>query len=374
MVLQARWKVRWTWGKVLVASSWVVVAGLAFYWGRSTWTSPVQAAAPDSAPMRSDMPPVASVPPPASAAMSDYAREPVAYIYGTIPITRADLGQYLIERFGADRLELCINHRIIEHACQEKGIEVTAGEVDAALNDDLKGLNVNKVDFVKKVLKHYNKTLYEWREDVIKPRLQLEKLVRDRVTVTDDDLHKCFEAYYGERVRCKVIMWERTEAKLKQMRDLYAKLRDDPAEFDRQARMQPSPTLSSAGGLMDPIGHHTVGNDEVEKTIFSLQPGELSLVQQTPEGVCVFKCVERIPPDTSKRLQDVQPVLEQEILRKKIQVEIPQFFAQLRKQADPHRLLAGYKTQSEVEKEVEEELHMQDQAEHNKKLAPPVGN
>src|SRR5438105_14620031 len=38
------------------------------------------------------------------------SRQVVAYIYGSIPITREDLGEYLIARQGAERLELMVNH------------------------------------------------------------------------------------------------------------------------------------------------------------------------------------------------------------------------------------------------------------------------
>jgi hypothetical protein len=370
MVLHSRWKVRWTWGKGLLVLSWVVVAALAFYWGRCASLSQARAAEPSPA---SPMPPdnlVPTPPAPPPAGSSDYASQPVAYVYGAIPITRADLGEYLIARFGADRLDPLINRRIIEHVCQEKGIEVTAAEVENALAEDLKGLNVNKLDFVKKVLKHYNKTLYEWKEDVIKPRLMLAKLCRDRVAITDEDLHNGFEAYYGEKVHCRMIMWPREEENIALQK--YAKIRDNPAEFDREAKMQANPRLAAAGGAIPPIGRHTMGNDEVEKAIFQLQPGELTPVQQTPEGIVVFKCLERLPPDTSKKLADVQPQLEKEIMDKKIQLTIPIVFKEMREQAKVQRLLQGYKTQAEVEKEVEEELREAGQL--DKKLTPPQGN
>jgi parvulin-like peptidyl-prolyl isomerase len=370
MVLHSRWKVRWTWGKGLLVLSWAAVAALAFYWGRCASLSQAHAAEPSPA---SPMPPdnlVPTPPAPPPPGSSDYASQPVAYVYGAIPITRADLGEYLIARFGADRLDALINRRIIDHVCQEKGIEVTAAEVENALAEDLKGLNVDKLDFVKKILKHYNKTLYEWKEDVIKPRLMLAKLCRDRITITDEDLRNAFEALYGEKVHCRLIMWKREEKHIALQK--YAKIRDNAAEFDREAKMQASPSLAAVGGLTDPIGRHVIGNDELEKVIFGLQPGELSPVQETPDGIVVFKCVERLPPDASKKLADVQPELEKKILDKKIQLTIPIVFKEMRDQAKVQRLLQGYKTQAEVEKEVEEELR---EAGHiDKKLAPPQGN
>jgi hypothetical protein len=375
MVFAASGKIRWTWGKLLLVLSWAVVAGLAFYWGRCASLSQARAAAPEPAPA-SPAPP-AAVPQPPPPGTSDYATQPVAYIYGSIPITRADLGEYLISRYGADRLELVINHRIIEHACQEKGIQVTAAEVDAALADDLKGLNVNKLDFVRKVLKKYNKTLYEWKEDVIRPRLLLNKLCRERIAVTDEELRQCFEAHYGEKVRCRIIMWPKEEKN--HVMQQYAKLRDDPAEFDRAATYQASPSLASANGnLKEPIGRRTLGDTEqsleVEKAVFALRPGEITPLLDTPEGLVIFKCVARIPPEKDVTLEKEQPKLEQEILEKKTQLAIGRIFNELRKEADPHRLLSGYQTQAEVEREVEKELHLQDKTMQELKGLAPQGN
>src|SRR5207245_6251504 len=128
------------------------------------------------------------------------SRQVVAYIYGSIPITREELGEYLIARQGAERVDLMINGRIIDRACQKKGIVVTDAEVHAALAEDLKKMNIPSVkDFIK-VLEKNKTTLYEYKEDVLRPKLALAKLCRGQVQVTEDDIHKGFEAYHGAKV------------------------------------------------------------------------------------------------------------------------------------------------------------------------------
>jgi parvulin-like peptidyl-prolyl isomerase len=344
---------------------------VAFYCGRCGWLPQARAAGPEPMPVPEAAAPRVPVPPPPAAGASDYASQPVAYLWGTVPITRADLGEYLIARFGADRLDLLMNHRIIDHACQEKGIEITAADVDAALNEDLKGLNVNKLDFVKQVLKRYNKTLFEWREDVIRPRLQLNRLCRGQIVVTDEELRQAFEAYYGERIKCRIIMWPKDERQFAMMQ--YGTIRDKPADFDRLAHQQASQNLSAVDGNIPPIGRHTLGDEETERAVFALQPGELSALRETPQGIIVFKCVQRIPPDKTKNLKAEQPRLEAEILEKKTQLALKGFFDGLRAEAKPQRLLAGYKTSDQVEKEVEEELR-RSEAKHNARPTPPQGN
>jgi hypothetical protein len=300
-------------------------------------------------------PPAAEIPAPTPPpeAQNDNAHRWVAVIYGSEPITREELGEYLISR-NSEKLELLVNKRIIEHACKQKGIEVTAPEVEAALNEDLKGMKVTLDIFVNKVLKQYHKTLLEWKEDVIRPKLALTKLCRDRVKATDKDFQDAFEAYYGEKVDCKIILFPKGEEK--QALNAYAELRKSDADFDRLAKQQASPTLAANGGRIKPIGRHTTGNDELEKEAFSLQPGEVSRLIGTPEGTVVLKCVNRVPADKSKKPDEEHAKLEREILDKKIQLEMPKAFKELQDAAQPKLFLKRFTTQEELERDVAKEL------------------
>src|SRR5687767_11007443 len=80
-------------------------------------------------------------------AADDYATRPVALIYGNVPVTRQELGEFLIARGGSDKLELVVNKMIIEHECKKRGVTVTAQEMEAALLEDLEGLSIKKADF-----------------------------------------------------------------------------------------------------------------------------------------------------------------------------------------------------------------------------------
>jgi hypothetical protein len=166
--------------RLLLGVGFLGLAALTISWGRhgslsrATANPPV----PPQTGAQQDSPSPAGGPP------SDYSHRVVAYIYDTTPITREDLGEYLIARMGKDRLVKLVNKRIIEHVCQEKGVEVTPAEIEADLAETVKGLAVNRHDFINQILKNYQLTLYEWKEDVIKPNLLLTKLCRGRVQVT----------------------------------------------------------------------------------------------------------------------------------------------------------------------------------------------
>lgn len=280
----------------------------------------------------------------------------VAYIYGSHPVTREELGEFLIARGGAEKLELLVNKKIIEVEAARRNVTVTVTEVEAGLNEDLKGLGVGKDDFVKHVLPRYGKTLYEWTEDVIKPRLLLNKMCRDRIKITDDDLRKAFENRYGEKRQAKLICWNKNDkqAALKQ----WEEARKGDVEFDRIARTQPDPSLASSCGLVAPVGRFAYAeiegqNDAVEKALFNLKVGEMSQLFDTPAGVMCVKLVAILPPDTTITIDKVRANLERDLFEAKMNVEIPKYFTELKKIAQPNLLLKGPPTQKEFQEGVQ---------------------
>jgi parvulin-like peptidyl-prolyl isomerase len=290
---------------------------------------------------------------PAASAESDYSRRVVAYVRG-VAITREELGEYLIAREGADKIDLLVNKKIIEMYCKDRGVVVTQAEVDAALAQDVQGLGVNLGDFVGKVLKRYGKTLYEWKEDVIKPRLALTKLCRDRVEVTEKDIQDAFDAKYGESVEGRIILFPRDQQR--QAMGVYEKVRWNEEDFNRAARQQASTQLAAQGGKVRPITRHSTGNDKLEKEAFSLKPGEVSALIETPEGYVVMKCDKRNPPDPSKKLDSVRAELKDLVLQKKIEAEIPKFFKEIRDQAQPNIILKTALREEDLIRAAQKEL------------------
>ena len=136
---------------------------------------------------------------PGAAPVASADKRIVAYIYGNMPVSREELGDFLINRGGYDKLDLLVNKRIIEVEAAKRNVTVTATEVQAALNDNLAGMSITMKDFMEIILPRYNKTLYEWTEDVIKPRLLLGKMCHDRLKITEDDIKRAFENKHGER-------------------------------------------------------------------------------------------------------------------------------------------------------------------------------
>src|SRR5262245_40172967 len=77
--------------------------------------------------------PGAPAPAPAPAPQPEAPRTVVGYIYGTVPITREELGEFLIARGGHEKLELLCNKKIIETEASRRGVTVTPVEIRAGL-------------------------------------------------------------------------------------------------------------------------------------------------------------------------------------------------------------------------------------------------
>lgn len=278
------------------------------------------------------------VPAPASASAetSDYSRRVVAYIHGNIPITREDLGEYLIARYGAEKLDLLINKKIIEHACAEKNIKITGADIEADYEYLIHSMGVTRNDFVTKVLKQYRKTEYEWKEDVVRPRLMLSQFCKDRIQVSEEDLRKAFESQYGEKVDVQIILYPENQQRY--LAQLYEKIRQSDEAFTEEARKQPDSNLAMTAGRVKPIARYS-GIAEIEKAAFSLKPGQVSEVFRVPEGWLILKCNGRVPADATVKFEGKREELKRQVTDQKIQQEIPKVFKELADKANPKRMM-----------------------------------
>jgi hypothetical protein len=324
-------------------------AAVGFWLGRGGPDSAAVAAPPS--------PPAAQAPASQpAAAPSDYSQRVVAYIYGTVPVTREELGEYLIARYGYDRLEVFVNRRIIETACQKRGIDVTEAEVNAAIDADCAKVGVERAAFINEVLTRKGKSLYEWKEDVIKPGLMLTKLCvkEDRVKVTDEDLRQAFDALYGPKVECRIIIWPKGEERIAMQ--MYDALRKSEEEFDRAARSQAMSDLAAVGGRIRPIARFSGTHPEVEKEAYSLKPGEISRLIHTPQGTVCVRCDKQIPADANVEFEKIKEAMRKDVFDKKVETESRKLFMTLKDEAKPVLFLKKKVSAEELKRDVETEL------------------
>ncbi len=295
---------------------------------------------------------------PASATAPGADKKLVAYVFGNVPITREEFGEYLIGIYGRDKVRLFVNQRIIEMTAARAGVTVTPQEVEAIIDDDCKKLGMTKGDFEKNVLKQrYSTNLQGWRDNSIRPRLMLQKMCRDQVRFEEADLKKVYENLYGEHIVCKVILWPADQGKDAFRR--YDAIRGSDTEFDQAAATQPSSQLAARGGLIDPIGRHSgQGTAKIEEIAFRMKDGQLSELIPTPGGILVIKRLKSIPARTDVSYDSVRDQLVKELTDRQLEQAVPQYFTRLNDQAKPLFLLSpADETKKDLENQSERLLH-----------------
>jgi RNA polymerase sigma factor (sigma-70 family) len=269
------------------------------------------------------------------------ATRPVAVV-GDVAITRQELGEYLIERYGAEKLEQLVNKRIIDLACAKKRITVTPEEVEAAVDADLKEIKQTREEFMRQVLQHHGKTFFEWKEDVIKPRLLLQKLGQVSIRAADEDLRREFESRYGKKVRVRVLIWPKgtPEAQVKQE---YEQLLQNVEKVKESARRTAWGSLEVNGDRLFDVPRYAWPEDSQGQRIadiaFRLKPGELSSLFPVGEETYALQCVGHVSPVEGKEFDKEKASLLKDTLEKKISAEVPKLFESLRREAKPELLL-----------------------------------
>lgn len=357
------------WFRPVLGLGLIGTAAVGIGWLVSQSMAPAQAQTPTPTPAA----PASPAPAPAQPATDANSRV-VAYIYGNQPITREELGEYLIARYGAEKLTLLINKKIIEHACHEKNIDVSAAEVEADIDATINGIGgVDRKTFIEKVLAARHLSLYEWREDVVRPRLLLAKLCRDRVKVEEKEIQQEFEAHYGEKVEARVIIYPK-ETDSRVLMRVYDEIKKDPDAFDREAAQQPDGNLARVGGRIKPICRYN-GLEAVWKPAFRLQPGQISEQIVTPEGIVIIKCTGRVAADTTKTIDKEREALTKEVMEKKVAFEIGKVFGELQKEADPKNLIRPSMDEATLKRMAEDEMKQkQQQGAAPQKGQTPAGN
>jgi parvulin-like peptidyl-prolyl isomerase len=259
----------------------------------------------------------------------------VAHVNG-VPITRQELAEEMIARRGKKELELLINRRIIHQAGQQAGVTVTDAEIDDEIRDTMRlGQFRSMRDFEEQFLKKERGcTLFEFREDVVRPALIVRKIAGQQVQATEAELRQAFDAQFGPRVQCCIILEKQRNVALAD----YQKIAGDPKTFYAVAKTQADPRLAATAGRINPVGRHTT-YPIVEQRAFEMQDGEISEVLQVPEGFVIVLREHAVEPEQGKSFEKEREALKVEVETRKLRALTPKLFKELRDKADVKDLL-----------------------------------
>jgi hypothetical protein len=198
--------------------------------------------------------------------------DPVAVINGEA-VTRAQLADECVSRKGQEILETMIARKLIDQAIRARKMEVTAAEIDAEIEHVAQTVaGLGREAWLRTLDKERGISPVQYARDIIYPTLALRKLAAPQVQVTEQDLRDAFEAQFGEKLRCRIIMVD----KLRVGQDVWEELKKNPGGFEKVAQTQSIDVTSrSLGGLLgEPITRHAHPRNVSDAAFLQLVDGD----------------------------------------------------------------------------------------------------
>ncbi len=269
----------------------------------------------------------------------------VAAVINGNQVSLGELAELCLERHGEEVLQGTINRRLLEQECRRRKIEISEADLDAEISRAAGAMLEPREDgtpdvekWLKMVTKEQGISVALYRHDSVWPTVALKKLAGDSVEVSEEDLHRGFEANYGERVRCRAIVLNNQ----RRAQQVWEKARQNPTvEYfgDLAEQYSIEPGSRALRGEVPPIQRYG-GQPILEKEAFSLKPNELSSIVQVGNRYVILFCESRTQP-MPVEFEEVRDYIYQDIREKKTRIAMAQFFEHLKDQAAIDNFLAG---------------------------------
>ena len=273
--------------------------------------------------------------------------EVVAVINGE-EISRDTLANVLININGAEGLERIIRRTLVKQEANKRNLTITGEEIaervelhiNAQIQQQMKQGGLKDEQDLKRELEKAGMTLEKYRTNIakmfkltngqIEAELLAEKIIRETVKITNEELHEAFEEQLGEKILARQIVFRSIRDAEKALERLKS-----GANFESLAKKESIDRNSaSRGGRMRPFGPEGV----MGKAVASLKNGELSDIVKTDSGYHIIKLEKRIPRST-KKFSEVKEDLEKFITVQKVQTRLNPWLLNLAESADITRNL-----------------------------------
>jgi parvulin-like peptidyl-prolyl isomerase len=264
-------------------------------------------------------------------------RNDVVAVVNANPITRQDLSQACVERYGEEVLDNMINRHLILQACQQSGVGVTETEVREEIQRIAEKFGLTMQSYLQLLQKERDIAPDQYSREIVWPMLALRRLVADKVQVSDEEFNRAFLSQFGEAVKCRMMMVSKKEL----ADDLHRRATAAPEQFKTLAKQHSEDEASaSVGGLIPPIRRHT-GDTRIEETVFALQDGGVSPVMQLGDQWILFQAVRRIPASmpSPQALPSIRAQISDRIRDEKMRGAASELFSRLQKQARVEKVL-----------------------------------
>ncbi|MHB8865368.1 MAG: peptidylprolyl isomerase, partial [Pirellulaceae bacterium] len=292
-----------------VLATLAACVGMRYFWGPQSAIAQVptgETRVPADAPAPS---PATRAPTPATKPLAP-ATKPLAVVASVNgePISRQELADECLRRYGNDVLESIVNKHLIWQACQSQGLEVTDKDVEDEIGRMAAKFGLSPGRWLTLLQEEREISPEQYRREIVWPTVALRALASKEILVTPEELEKAMEAEYGPRVKVRAITVS-AQAKAEELR---AQAIANPAEFGKLAKNYSEDQSASVHGLIPPIRKH-VGDENIERIAFGLKEGEISPIIPVVNQFVILQCEKQLPetyiaprfrPDAENRIRD----------------------------------------------------------------------
>lgn len=272
------------------------------------------------------------------------AQPGVAAVVNGQPITLEEVRSVALERSGRDVVEILITRTLVGQALTRQQQAVVQADLDAEVARAATSMGFQQPDgspdvaaWLARVTREEKVPMRHYIEDVVWPTVALKKLVGG-VPVSTDDLDKAYQATFGPRARCRIIVLDNQ----RRAQEVWQLARKNPSVEAVGALAETysvDPTTRALRGEVPPIQRHG-GQPTLEREVFGLKPGELSGVVQIADRFMVILC-EAFTEPAAVSFPEVRDELYDDIFEKKQRIEMARHFSHLREAATIDNFLTG---------------------------------
>ena len=248
------------------------------------------------------------------------------------PISRQQLANEAMRRFGNDVLESMVNKLLVMNELKRQNIQITEGDINQSIIEKAEKFGLSADRYLKLIESKRGVKIDQYKNDIVWNELALRRIAEASIQVSQDELDQRMEFEFGAKVQVRQIALADLEA-AKTLREI---LRAEPESFEKLAKQHSVDTNSAAmGGLLPPIRRNS-GFPEFEKVAFSLQDGQISEIFKVDGAFLVLRCERVFPAEelTKEQVTQVHERLIEEITRDKLRSSAIDLFRDLQESAE----------------------------------------
>ncbi len=232
-------------------------------------------------------------------------------------ISRQEVANECMRRFGNEVLESLINKMLVFEECQRLGIQITEQDINDDLANKANQLGWTVDRYVKLLSDEKGVSLDRLKRDILWSELALRRLAASQTQVSPQEISDRLEFEFGPKVQIRQLVVANKETAL----ELRAAAEADPSSFEKICKKHSIDRNSAAlGGSLPPVRLNS-GFPEFENMAFSLEPGQLSQPFQVEDHFVVMKCIRKIPatelgePDVAAVSERIKTEISRDKLR-----------------------------------------------------------